>query len=195
LRVVAEPRPVYAALRSDSEEDLEARQEPVLALVLLAGIAGVLATPIAGRLYDEPAIDALFVAVWAFIAGGFYGAAGYFLIGGALYLALRSLGGHGTYRRARHVLAFSLVPVILSLALLPVELALYGGDIFDSDGADEGTPKTVFAVLRLGFLLWSAGMLVVGIREVEAWSWQRAAGALGLLALFTAAFLYLPKLL
>jgi hypothetical protein len=182
LRVVAEPRPVYAALRNESEEELEARQEPVLALVLLAGIAGVLATPIAGRLYDEPAIDALFVAVWAFIAG-------------ALYLALRSLGGHGTYRRARHVLAFSLVPVILSLALLPVELALYGGDIFDSDGADEGTPKTVFAVLRLGFLLWSAGMLVVGIREVEAWSWQRAAGALGLLALFTAAFLYLPKLL
>jgi hypothetical protein len=191
--VVARPRAVFAALRNDAEDDLEARQEPVLAIVLLVGIAGVLATPVAGQLYDEPEVDAIFVAVWAFIAGGFYGFAGYFLIGGALYLGLRGLGSLGGYRRARHLLAFAAVPLIGSLLLLPVQLALYGGDIFGSGGADEGTGTTVFALLRLAFLLWAGVLLLIGIREVERWPWERAAGAIGLLALFVAAFLYLPS--
>jgi hypothetical protein len=193
--VLARPRPVFAALRSEQAEDVEARQEPILAIVLLAGIAGVLATPVAGRLYDEPAVDGLFIAIWAFIAGGVYGVAGYFLLGAALWLALRSLGSEGRFRRARHLLAFALVPIVLSLGLLPVELAVYGGDVFGSNGSDEGTGTAVFELLRLVFLLWAAGLLVVGVRELERWSWPRAAGTIGLLSLFTAAFLAVPTML
>ena len=75
----------------------------MLAIVLLAGIAGVLSTATAGRLLDDDDYDGLLVAVWAFIAGGIYGAFGYFAVGALLDRGGKALGSQGTYRRARHV--------------------------------------------------------------------------------------------
>ena len=66
LRVPAvflSPRSVFAALRNDSPEDVDARAEPVLAIVMLAGIAAALASPTARTLYDDPAYDRTLVAV------------------------------------------------------------------------------------------------------------------------------------
>src|SRR5258708_27012191 len=81
LLVLQAPRAVFAALRDDSPEAAGDRAEPVLAIIFLAGIAGVLSTRTAGRLMDNGDYDAILVAVWAFIAGGLYGATGYWLIG------------------------------------------------------------------------------------------------------------------
>jgi len=192
--VLLGPRAVFFALRDGSQEQVDARQEPVLALVYLAGIAAVLGTSTAGRLFDDPEYDGLLVAVWAVVAGGFYAFAGYWLIGGALYLGARGLGGLGDYRRGRHVLAFALAPLALSLLVLwPVELAAFGGDLFRRGGSDEGSAGTVFDLLELAFALWSASLLLVGVRAVHGWSWWRSLGALGLVALFLAAFAYLPS--
>src|ERR671930_628080 len=80
LLVRLDPRPVFAALRDDSEDAARARQEPVLALVLLAGIASILWTSVAGRVMDDPVYDGLVVAVWAFIGGAFYGVFSYFVV-------------------------------------------------------------------------------------------------------------------
>ena len=122
--------------------------------------------------------------------------AGYWLIGGALYLGARGLGGLGDYRRARHLLAFALAPLALSLLLLwPVELAAFGTDVFRRGGADEGAAGTLFEGLELAFAVWSASLLLVGVRAVHGWSWWRSLGALGLVALFLAAFAYLPSVL
>src|SRR5205809_6546570 len=77
LLVLIDPRPVFAALRDDSDDAASARQEPVLALVGLAGIASILWTSVAGRVMDDPALDGLVVAVWAVIGGGFFGSLGY----------------------------------------------------------------------------------------------------------------------
>jgi hypothetical protein len=192
--VLLGPRAVFVALRDGSREQVDARQEPVLALVYLAGIAAVLGTSTAGRLLDDPEYDGLLVAVWAVVAGGLYAFAGYWLIGGALYLGARSLGGLGDYRRGRHVLAFALAPLALSLLVLwPVELAAFGGDVFRRGGSDDGTAGTVFDVLELAFALWSAALLLVGVRAVHGWSWWRSLGALGLVVLFLAAFAYVPS--
>src|ERR671936_1848420 len=81
LLVLLDPRPVFAALRDDSEDAARARQEPILALILLAGIASILWTSVAGRVMDDPAYDGLVVAVWAFIGGALYGLFAYFAIG------------------------------------------------------------------------------------------------------------------
>jgi hypothetical protein len=35
----------------------------------------------------------------------------------------------------------------------------------------------IFVVLGLGFLLWTVGLLVLGVRAVHGWSWARAAAA------------------
>nr|MDQ3823411.1 YIP1 family protein [Actinomycetota bacterium] len=168
LLVLQSPRAVFAALRDDSDDAARARQESITALVGLAGIAGVLWTPVAGRLLDDPAVDELLVGVWAFVGGGLYGVCSYFAGGALLFLGLRSAGSAGSYRRARHLLAFALAPVALSLLVVwPLRLAAYGSDVFRTGGGDGGAADTLFAALALGFVAWSAVLLAVGTRTVH----------------------------
>ncbi len=192
--VLLSPRSVFVAMRDESRDDLDARSEPVLALVSLAGIAVALGTSNAGQLYDNPEYDPLLVAVWAVIAGAFVAFAGYFIVGGAVYLGARSLGGTGTFRRARTVVGFAVAPLALSLIVLwPVRLAVFGSDLFRRGGPDGDTGGRVFEVLELGFAVWAAVLLLVGVRAVHGWSWWRSLGALGLVALFLAAYASLPS--
>lgn len=183
IAVLLSPTPVFVALRNEEKEDREARQEPLLLITLLAGIAGVLATPPFGRLFDDPEIDGpALVSVVVFFAGGFYAFAGYFGLGGAVYLGARGLGGLGSYRRAREVLGFACVPLAASILLLPLRLAIFGGDIFKSGGSDGGAAGTAFTVLQLAFVAWTVGLLLLGVRAVHGWTWGRSAAALGLVA-------------
>jgi hypothetical protein len=175
--VLQAPRAVFTALRDETEEDTAARAEPVLAIVILAGIAAVLSSSAASHLLDDPAYDGLLVAVWAFLGGALYGGVLYWIAGLLLHVAVLSLGSRGEYRRTRQVLAFALVPLVLSLVLWIPRLALYGGDSFRYAGADEGIGNAIFGVLYALFALWTLGLLVVGVRAVERWSWARAAGA------------------
>jgi hypothetical protein len=188
LAVVARPRAVFAALRNDDEADLEARQEPVLAIVLLAGIGGILVTPAWGSIMDNSERDWLVVAVFTFIGGGLYGIVFYWIAGGALALALRALGGEDGYRRARHVLAFAAVPLVLLIPMTLLELGLFGSDVFRSGGEDTGAGGVVFTLLRAALVAWALGLLAVGINTVERFSWERVVGTLALVALFLAAF-------
>jgi hypothetical protein len=189
--VLLSPRSVFTALRSEEQEDVEARAEPVLALTLLAGIAVALGTSTARTLYDDPLYDPVTVAVWAFFAGAFVAFTGYFVVGGALYLGTRGLGSEGTFRRARHVVGFAVAPLALStLVLWPVGLAAFGADLFRRGGSDDGVGGDLFYAATLGFSLWSVALLAVGVRAVHGWDWGRSLGALGLVALFLAAFSY-----
>ena len=63
LAIFQSPRPVFRALRDDSDEEAAARSEPVLAIVFLAGIAGVLSARETGRLLDYWEVDAVLVEV------------------------------------------------------------------------------------------------------------------------------------
>jgi len=186
--VLVDPEPVFAALRNEQRDDVDARQEPLLAIVWLAGIAWVLADPVAGRIFDDPDYDWLVAPIWAFVTGGIVGVGAYWVLGGALALGLRALGGSGTYRRARHVVGFAAVPFTLSILVFLVRIAAYGGDALRSGGADSGTGGTVLRALQLAFPVWTLALLLVGVRVVERWSWGRTLASLALLALFLAAF-------
>ena len=174
LLVLIDPRTVFAALRDDSEESANARQEAVTALVLLAGIASVLWTPVAGGLLDQSGIDGLLVAVWAFIGGGIYGLIVYWAAGAALYAGVRAAGSAGSFRRARHLLAFAAAPLALSLVVWPVRLAAYGGDVFRAGGSDTGLVNVLFVAAELGFAAWTLALLAVGVRTVHGWTWPRS---------------------
>jgi hypothetical protein len=158
--VFQKPRLVFAALRDDSNEAAEARQEPVLALVVLAGIAGVLSTSLAGRVLDDPVFSNSVAAVlsWAFIGGFIYGT-----IAGASALRAGS-----SYRQARHLVAFAGAPLALSLILVwPIRIAIYGDDLFRSGGSDSGTGEVVFDLLILASYVWTFGLVALGLLELR----------------------------
>lgn len=186
LAVFQAPRAVFAALRNEPPEDVEARAEPVLALVLLAGMAGVLLAPSTGRLLDESIVgDSMaVVAVLIFVTGALYGTATYWLGGAALYVGLRGTGSKGSYLRARHILAFAAAPLVLGLVFVwPVRIAVYGFDLFRSGGDDEGAGNAVFEVVLGAIGLWALALLVYGVSVVERWSILRALVALALVVL------------
>jgi hypothetical protein len=186
LAVFQAPRAVFAALRSEAPEDVEARQEPVLALVLLAGMAGVLVAPSTGRLLDESLVDnsMAVVAVLVFITGALYGTATYWIGGAALYVGLRGAGSKASYMRARHILAFAAAPLVLGLLFVwPVRIAVYGSDLFRSGGSDTDSGNVVFEAILGAIGLWAAGLLVYGISVVERWSVVRSLVALALVVL------------
>jgi hypothetical protein len=174
LLVLQRPRAVFATLRSDDERDLEARAEPILALIFLAGIAGVLSTDSFSRILDDFEIDGLGLAVVAFVSGGIYGAFAYFAIGFLVYAGARAAGSSLSYRRARHVLAFACVPLAFSLIAWPVRLAVYGEDSFGSGGTDSGVGAHFFEAIEYAALAWCALLLVLGLRTVSGWPWVRA---------------------
>ena len=169
------PRPVFAALRDDSDEAAEARQDTAGAIVWLAGIALVLATTVASTLLDDVTLSWLDLVVWAFLGGGLSGFILYFFLGKVLHVALRRLGSRGSFRRARHLLAFASAPVALALFVYwPVRIAIYGEDLFRFDGSDGGTAGTIFAWAFYAFLLWALVLLVIGVRTVHGWTWGRS---------------------
>jgi hypothetical protein len=186
-RVLVDPRATFAALREDGDEDALARGEPLLAVLILAGIAAVLSSSAAAHLRDDPVYDSdALIAVWAFLGGAIYGLLIYWGGGLLLHFGVLSLGSHAPYRRTRQLLGFALVPLALSLLVWIPRLALYGTAWFHYAGPDRGTPAAVFGWLEVAFALWSAALLVVGVRVVEGWAWARSAGAVALAAILPA---------
>ena len=139
-RTLTHPTEVFVALRDDDEVDVDARSEPILAIVIIAGMAGILLTPAWATLIDEESLDWVVIAVITFIGGLFYGAAGYFLLGLVVWLGARAVGLDAPSRTARQVVGFAALPFALSfLVTVPAVLVAFGYDWFRTGGSDDGT--------------------------------------------------------
>ena len=183
--VLVAPRAIFASLRDDDDAAAEARQEPLLAIAALAGIAVVLASPTFRRMLNDASVDLALVPVLAFIAGSLYAAATSWLGGGLLYGATRRLGSEGSWRRSRHLLALASTPLALSLLVFwPIRIAVYGRDLFRTGGDDYGRGDAIFGGVYLGFVAWAVLLLLIGVRAVHGWPWGRAAAAVALAAAF-----------
>lgn len=195
-QIVRSPRPVFEALTETDEIDVGARSEPILAIAILAGIAGVLLTPAWGGVMDDSTVDGLVLVVVTFIAGLFYGAAGYFLLGLAVWLGAKAVGVDPPFRIARQIVGFAALPIALSLVVLVPAIAIgFGEDWFRSGGSDEGAGRAAVVAAGLAFIGWSLALVAVGLRATFRLPWEGVVGALALAAVMVAAFAVLPSAL
>jgi len=195
-RVLTRPVEVFVALREDDETDVEARSEPILAIVIVAGMAGILLTPAWGTLLDEESLDWLVLAVVTFIGGLLYGAAGYFLLGLVVWLGARGVGVDTRARKTRQVVGFAALPLALSIVItLPAIVLAFGSDWFRTGGSDGGTGRIVVVSVGLAFALWSLGLLAVGLRTTFELPWRGVIGALALAGVLVAAIAVVPSAL
>jgi Yip1 domain len=190
--VLQSPASVFAWLRDDSNAAAASRQEPITALVFLAGISIFLATRTAGRLFDDVEFDTMLVVVEAVVAGLLVAIQNFWILGGAVYLGSRAADSGASYRQLRHVVGLATAPFVLELVLVwPVRLAMFGSDVFRSGGSDRGAAEHVFRALDAGFLAWSLVLLVVGVRTLNAWRWPRTLASLAVAAVVLAMVTFL----
>jgi hypothetical protein len=181
--VLVAPHAVFVSLRDESQESAESRQEPITAIVGRAGIAGVLGTPVARQLLNDPSVTTALIPVWAFFGGVMYALATYWLGGALLFGGSRRLGSLGNYRRSRQLLGLASAPLALSLLTLwPIRIAVYGVDLFRTGGNDYGRGDAIFGALYYGVIAWSFCLLVLGVRSVHGWTLGRALAAVALAA-------------
>jgi hypothetical protein len=185
--VLVAPRAVFASLRDDSDDAAEERQEPLMAIAGLAGIAAVLPSPTFRHMLNDGSVSLSLVPVLAFLAGALYAVVFYWLVGGLLHGASRRLGSEGSWRRSRQTLALAATPLALALLTFwPLRIAVYGEDLFRTGGDDYGRSDTIFGGVYLGIVAWCVLLLLIGVRAVHGWTWGRSAAAVALAAAFPA---------
>jgi hypothetical protein len=195
-KVLTAPRGVFSALSEADDLDVDARSEPVLLIVILAGMASIILTPAWGTVMDDGTVDGLVLVVLTFIGGLFYGAAGYFLLGLALWLGAKGVGVEAPFRIARQVVAFAAVPIALSAVIVVPVIALrYGWDWFRTAGGDTRTERDVVVGFGLAFMAWSVALVALGLRTTFRLPWRGVVGALLLAGVMVAAFAVLPTAL
>ena len=195
-RLLTRPVEVFVALREDDETDVEARSEPILAIVIVAGMAGILLTPAWGTLLDEESLDWLVLAVVTFIGGLLYGAAGYFLLGLVVWLGARAVGVDTRARTTRQVVGFAALPLALSIVItLPAIVLAFGSDWFVTGGSDDGSGRIIVVSVGLAFALWSLGLVAVGLRTTFELPWRGVVGALALAGVIVAVVAVVPSAL
>jgi Yip1-like protein len=195
-RVVTAPRSVFAALAETDDTDVDARSEPVLAITILAGVAAILLVPAWGTVMDDSTVDLLTLVVVTFVGGLFYGAAGYFVLGLALWLGAKAVGVDPPFKIARQIVAFAALPLALSLVVLVPTIAVaFGTDWFRTGGSDEGTGRAVVTAIGLAFVAWSGVLVALGLRTTLRLPWRGVVGALLLASVLVAAFAVLPAAL
>jgi hypothetical protein len=189
-RLFYAPAGVFAELRDESREAADARQEPLVAVVFLAGIAMFLSLAALQQPFERyRELSGLTLTVESIIGGALVGLSNFWLGGALVYLGARGLGATTGFRLARHITGLATVPFVVLLVLAwPVRLGLYGFDLFRVGGSDSGAGSDVFVVLDALALAWTMVLVVIGIRQTQRWSWGRSVAGFGVVALFAILF-------
>lgn len=184
-RLLFAPAQVFAGLRDESTEAADSRQEPLVALLFVAGIAMfpslVALEPPYGR-FDS--LSGFSLALETVLGGALVAISNFWLGGALVYLGARGLGATTGYRLARHIAGLATAPFVLLVLVAPERVGLYGLDLFRTGGSDSGAGSDVFVGIDALLLAWTLVLVVVGIRETQRWPWSRAAAAFGVAALF-----------
>ena len=188
--LVTSPAVFFRGLRDETREAMDARQEPLLAVAIVAGIPMFLSLVALEPPYSRyDALSSVNLTLESVLGGMIVAVSNLWLGGLLLYLGTRGLGAQSGYRLARHIVGFGTAPFALALVLVwPVRLAIYGMSLFRAGGRDEGAGGDVFIGIDAAFLVWALVLVVIGVRETQAWPWSKALGAFVVAAVFALLF-------
>ena len=189
------PTEVFVALRDDEEVDVDARSEPILAVVIVAGMAGILLTPAWATLIDEESLDWIVIAVITSSAGCSTERRATSCLAGRVAGRARGRPRDSPSRTARQVVGFAALPFALTFVVtVPAVLVAFGYDWFRTGGSDDGTGRMVVLSIAIALALWSLGLPAFGLRMIFQLPGRGVAGALALAAVIIAGFAVLPSL-
>ena len=112
------------------------------------------------------------------LAGPVIGVLAVFIIGFVVRLASRLFGGHATMRETLPMVAYAMVPIVISLVVIfPIEIALFGQYLFDNNPPPLViNPPAFVGLVALDALaaLWAWALLITGTRIAQRLTRPRA---------------------
>jgi hypothetical protein len=157
--------------------------DPGRSVLLLAALSGVSQT--LDRASTQSAGDAFSMStilLIAVLAGPLFGLIGLYIGAALTEWTGRWIGGKGTVANLRTAMAWSCVPVVASLALWVVNLALFGSDMFTTAMPRiEANPALALLLIASGFCavvlgVWTLVLALKGIGEAQGFSAWKALG-------------------
>jgi len=136
------------------------------------------------------------VIAFCIIIGGVFGWITYYIYAALISWTGKHLEGKADTQSVLRVLAYGLFPSVFILILLVPEIAIYGNSMFQSDNGISNSGlinNIIYYGLLIGNLalgIWSFGLCVVGISEIQRFSFWKA-----LLNLVLPAFLFVSIIL
>lgn len=141
----------------------------VTGFLVLGGVSRAIDSAANKGMGDD--LDTWLVLTISIIAGGLFGWISYYIYAWAMSETGKWLKGKANSEKFRTILAWSLVPTIVSLLLIFPELIIFGDDLFKSEISNNSTVLSYsyifFGLLELILGIWSLVILVKGIAIVQ----------------------------
>lgn len=147
-------------------------------LLVLAGISRALDRASLKNMGDDTSLMA--ILGMSIILGGILGWISYYIYAALISWTGSWLNGKGDTESIFRVMAYALVPMVISLALIAIQIMIYGNEVFKSNGdhTSAGLIPNVFfyAALISEFLLglWSMILFVIAVAEAQKFSIGKA---------------------
>jgi hypothetical protein len=163
--VLTSPRDVFNFI------DTYKYQKYVSLLLILAGISRTFDRASSKNMGDNFSLWG--VIAFCIIIGGVFGWLTYYIYSAMISWTGKWLDAKGNTDSILRVLAYALFPSILSLLFLIPQIAIYGNEMFKTDGDifSEGTLSNIIVygsmLLEFSLGIWSLILCVIGISEVQ----------------------------
>jgi hypothetical protein len=147
-------------------------------LLVLGGISSAFDRASSRDMGDKLSIEVI-IGICV-VAGGLFGWISYYIYASLLSWTGGWLNGKGSSKSILRMLSYALIPIVISVAFIVPQIAVYGVDIFKSDGDVTSAGllgNTIFYVSVLAKVIlsvWTLILTVIGVSEVQKLSIGKA---------------------
>lgn len=148
----------------------------VTVLLMLGGIARSIDR--ASRQNSGDHLSTFSILAMAVVLGGLVGWVFYHIYGWGMKVTGQWLGGRASAEEFRTVLAWALIPTVVSLVLTVPQAIIFGDDLFRSEPQDTSdfaeNARLLFGIIEVILAGWSLVILVCGVKLLQGFRTGRA---------------------